>query len=973
MEVTRWCAAWYHTLIGVAAFCCLVSGVNAQTAPGSLFGTVMDSSGSRLPGVSVVASSPQLLGGQEVRVTNEQGMYRFPSLPIGTYTLTFELTGFQGVKHERITLQAGQSLGLDAELAVAQLQETLTVLGESPVVDIRSSALVNRADAATLENIPMAREFTQILNIMPGITSAMYDFAPVNNVHGSTARQNQYALDGVNTNDPVTNTTSTLLPPDAFAEVQATTAGISAEFGDAGGGVFNYVTKSGADQMSGGGNTFYQGRQLESDNVSEELEAGGLSTTAGFNHISDSGVLLGGPIRRGRAWFFGNYRYVNMAERRADFQAPLDTFDHTYFVKGTVRITDANRLETSFYFRDYLNFPYTAVASFANSGDPRVWTGVEKNNYHFAPSWQAVLTDKTILHVRASTTVFQLLATNPNNDGSPMYIDSATGVFTGGDMHTFGDNQRNRHAFKSDLTHYRDRWLGGSHNFKVGLDWGMEPAYAERFVQGARGPNELVGCSERCLSDTPDTVHLLFNTAPFRVQLYNSPLLQKQENRTLSAYLQDQWVLGDRLTLNLGVRYDQVHGSLPESTAGPGEWQESVIYPRQDNLVKISTVAPRLGFAWDVSGNRQSTVRVSVGRFYNQFNTSYVGTVSPAGFGYREYDWTDRNGDRIYQGGEEGILRADTRPNPTLRPQLDPDLKNMFTDVYTVGFERALTSEMSLAATGIFKRDGNIIGTINARVPWSSYNPLTVVNPLNGESLVIYTLRTEFRGIPGQTVLTNPGGRPGEPVELERKYDGVEIVARRRMRDRYQWEMLYVYGRGLGNVGNGFGGGSSSASYTNPNTYVNRYGDLPMGPRQQFKTMGAYVAPGGFVVSGFFQALSGTPVTNAVSGTGMVAGATTVRFFQTQYPQMLSETFIDAAVEPAGTHRFESQFITDVRLEKRFGIGMGSLSAVADVFNLFNAGEVIEVSQLRLDHPLYNKPSRVQAPRQVRLGARWTF
>jgi hypothetical protein len=239
--------------------------------------------------------------------------------------------------------------------------------------------------------------------------------------------------------------------------------------------------------------------------------------------------------------------------------------------------------------------------------------------------------------------------------------------------------------------------------------------------------------------------------------------------------------------------------------------------------------------------------------------------------------------------------------------------------------------------------------------------------------MTIYTLRTEFRGVPGQTVLTNPGDRPGEPVELERKYDGVEVVARKRMQEGYQWEVSYVYGRGLGNVGNGFGGGSNSATYTNPNTYVNRYGDLPMGPRQQFKAMGAYLAPGGITISGYLQALSGIPVTNAVSGTGSVAGATTVRFFQTQYPQMQSETFIDVAVDPAGSEKFDSQFITDLRLEKRFDIGIGSLSGVVDVFNLFNAGKVIEVSQLRLDHPLYLNPSRLQPPRTVRLGARWNF
>jgi hypothetical protein len=966
--------SWVHCLLIAACAVGLAVDVTAQTVDGSVFGTVTDPSGSRLAGVTVVASSAQLLGEREVRVTGEQGAYRFPSLPPGIYTITFELSGFQGVKHERIALQAGQSIGIDAELKLAQVVESLTVVGESPVVDTRNSSLVNRADLATLENIPIAREFTQILNIMPGITNANYDFAPVNNVHGSTARQNQYALDGVNTNDPVTNTTSTVLPPDVFQEVQVTTAGISAEFGDAGGGVFNYVTKSGGDTFSGGGNVFYQGKRLESDNVSDALRAAGIRTSSGFNHIGDAGGLLGGPVRKGRVWFFGNYRYLDIAERRADFSAPLNTTDHTYFVKGTVLLPRSNRFEMLFYMRDYLNFPYTAVATFANSGDPRVWTGVEKNNYIIAPSLQSVLSDRTLLNVKVSSTIFQLLATNPNNDGSPMYSDANTGIFTGGDTHNFGDNRRNRHGVKTDLSHYRDNWLGGSHNLKVGFDWGIEPTYAERFMQGARGPGELVGCSERCLSDTPDTEHRLFNGAPFRVRLWNGPILQAQENRTMSAYAQDQWVVKDRLTLNLGFRLDHVNGSIAESTAGPGAWQPAVVYPRQSGLIKITTLAPRLGAVWDIKGDRRSVIRVSGGRFYNQFNTSYVGTVTPAGFGYVEYDWTDLNNDRVYQVGEEGIRRADTRPNPALLPRLDPDLQNMYTDVYTIGLERALSPTISLAVTGLIKRDGNILGSINAAVPWSAYDPITVINPLNNQPMTIYTLRTQFRGIPGQTVLTNPGGRPGEPVELERKYDGVELVARRRMQDRYQWEVSYVWGRGLGNVGNGFGGGSNSATYTDPNSYINRYGDLPMGPRHQVKALATYLAPYGFTLSAYVQALSGIPTTNAISGTGGVAGATTVRFFQTTYPQILSETFIDVAVEPAGTRRFERQTNLDLRVEKIFRLGgRGALSGIVDVFNALNAGEVIELSQLRLDHPLYNVPARIQAPRQVRIGARWTF
>lgn len=951
---------------------CPAAPAGAQSVTGSIFGTVTDASGSRLPGVTVTISSPRLIRGTDVRVTNDEGIYRAPNLPPGTYEVQFELAGFRTVRRENIALLAGQSLAVDGQLQVAQIQESVVVTGDSPLVDVRNSALVNTADTATLENIPMQREFTQILNIMPGVTDGRYDFSPVNNVHGSTLRQNVYSLDGVNTDDPITNATVTLLPPDAFQEVQVTTAGISAEFGDASGGVFNFITKSGGNTFSGGGNYYYQGQNLQADNLTDEYRRAGLTSASGFEHVHDAGVLLGGPIRENRAWFFGNYRYMDAAETRSDFAAPLTTTDHMAFVKGTVQVTTANKGELSYYYRNFENFPYTAVASFRNSGDPRVWMGVGKRTHIIIPRWTSVLTDRMVLEVRANSSLFQLAATNPNNDGSPAYIDAATGIFFGGDQHTFGDNRRDRHRIKADLSYFRDRWLGGTHNFKMGVDWGFDPVFQERIFQGARGPNALFGCSERCISDTPDTWHVLFNGAPFRVRLWNSPRLTYAHNRRLGGYIQDQWVVRDRVTLNLGARVDHVTGSLPESRGGGGGWDEPVVFPEQRNLIDITDVSPRLGFVWDAAGDRQTTVKGSAGRFYNQINTAYVSLVDPNGIGYREYDWHDLNGDRIFQVGEGGILRADTRPNPARRPRIDPDLQNMFTDVFTIGVEHALLPNTSLAVTGIFKRDGAIIGTVDARVPFSAYDPVSVVNPLTNAPMTIYTRRIEYRGLPAETVLTNPGGRPGEPEKLERKYDGVEVVLRKRMYDNWQFETSYVFGNGRGNVGNAFGD-SFAANYSNPNVLINRYGDLPMGPRQQFKLHGAVLAKYDLLLSAYFEALSGIPWTDTFFGSVTVKGAGIVRFFQSDYPAIQSETFIDVAGEPAGTRTFDTQTRLDVRVEKQFRTQGGEVGLVLDVFNVFNPGTVIRIRDLLSTSRNFGVPAQIQAPRQARVAVRWKF
>ena len=943
--------------------------VAAQVVTGSLFGAVTDASGGRLPGVTVTVTSQQLIGGPAVRTTNEQGEYRAPGLPPGSYDVQFELPGFQTVTRKGVALLAGQSLPVDAQMSVGGLQETLTVTGEAPLIDTRSSSLVNTQDSATLENIPAKRDFTQFLNLMPGVTDARYDFSPINNVHGSSSRQSVYSLDGVNTDDPNTNATSVMLPPDAFQEVQVTTAGITAEFGDASGAVFNFVTKSGGNELRGGTAGYLQNDNLQSNNVSSELQAQGVGAGAGMDHLYDATVFVGGPIRKDRIWFFENFRYLNQDEIRSDFSAPLTTRDKMNFAKVTAQLNEANKLEFGFYYRNFSNFPYTAVASYTNSGDPRTWIDVQKKNYIYVPRWTAVLGNSSVLEVRGSSNIFALLAADPNNVGDTAYVDVATGIITGGSDQLFGDNRRNRHQVKADVSRYVDSLLGGAHNFKFGAEFGFDPVWQQRYLQGARGPEELAGCTDSCISDTPDTHHQLFNGAPFRVRLYNSPLLQRFENRTFNAFAQDQWVVGDRVTVNLGMRVEHVTGNLPESTGGPGQYQPArVTFTEQTGLIDLWTVAPRVGAVLDVRGDRKSTVKVSGGRFYNQLNTSYVGIASPAGLGFREFDWIDRNGDLVYQAGEEGTLRADTRPNPARLPQIDPDLQRQFTDVYTVGYEHALSNSVSFAVTGIFKNDGNIFGTIDAAVPFSAFQPITVTNPITREPMTIYTRPVQFQGVPAQTVLTNPDS----PVELERKYRGVETVIRRRMQGGWQFEGSYVYGKGEGNVGNAFAD-SQTAPYANPNTLINRYGDLPMGPRHQFKLLGAWMAPYGITLSGYYEALSGIPWTETFFGSGTVKGAATARFFRTDYPQILSETFIDVAVEPAGTRKMDAVTHLDLRAEKKFSFSNQTVSGMIDVFNVFNANAVTLIRNVNMALPGFGTPAQVQLPRQIRLGVRWTF
>jgi len=321
--------------------------VHAQGVTGAILGTVTDPDGSRLPGVTITVTGPQLIKGQEVTTSSDQGTYRVPNLPPGVYAVSFEIQGFQPLRREGITLLSGQSLAVDVRFQVATLQETLIVTADAPLVDTRNSALVNIAEEQTLKNVPVERQYTKFLNIMPGVVDTKYDFTQGNNVHGSSSRQNKYAMDGMGTDDPWNVTSSTDLAVDSIQEVQITTAGISAEYGDASGGVFNFVTKTGSNDFHGGVNLFYQDENTRSSNVTEELEAQGLTRGVGVDKNQDSSALLGGPIVRNRVWFFGNYRHVEYDESKPDFRSALTNRDHQVFTKATVQVTPSNKAEAS--------------------------------------------------------------------------------------------------------------------------------------------------------------------------------------------------------------------------------------------------------------------------------------------------------------------------------------------------------------------------------------------------------------------------------------------------------------------------------------------------------------------------------------------------------------------------------------------------------------------------------------------------
>ena len=221
----------------------------SQEMVGSIVGKVADEQGLVMPGVVIAVSSPNLIAGSQTATTGDDGTYRVRNLPPGTYAVLAELTGFTSVNREGIILEAAKTLGVDFQMSISTVEETVTVTGESPLVEVRSSRVGVTMDTDLLENIPTGREFEDILSFQPGIVESPYSFAPVNSVHGGHVRANYYSMDGFQMIDTTVGYFIGDISYDSLQEVQITTGGISAEFGQASGGVFNFITKSGGNDL----------------------------------------------------------------------------------------------------------------------------------------------------------------------------------------------------------------------------------------------------------------------------------------------------------------------------------------------------------------------------------------------------------------------------------------------------------------------------------------------------------------------------------------------------------------------------------------------------------------------------------------------------------------------------------------------------------------------------------------------------
>ena len=319
----------------------------AQIEQARLNGTVTDAQGAVLPGVTVTARSPSLIGGQTT-VTEADGRYRLVALPGGTYAITFELTGFQTTVREGILLRLGQTITVDSQLQVATLQESVTVTGESPVVDVTTTAVGATFDAEKLIGIPSATDMWAVLSQSPGVRMQGYD---VGGSHKSQALgyegfgvrgQSQFTIDGIQSEGNYPNALS-------MEEIAVSAAGGDVEINSPGAAI--------ALTIKSGGNTFrslnqvtWQPESFSSNNVDGETAARGFTGNPNLLYVEDHNDI-GGPILRDKIWFFAAYNYFRIDKVVSGIPQAIATdlgIFHEVPVKLTYKMTQADTLQVHY-------------------------------------------------------------------------------------------------------------------------------------------------------------------------------------------------------------------------------------------------------------------------------------------------------------------------------------------------------------------------------------------------------------------------------------------------------------------------------------------------------------------------------------------------------------------------------------------------------------------------------------------------
>jgi hypothetical protein len=950
-----------NNLSVIAAACActmfLTAGAAGAQEAASIVGVVQDASGGVLPGVTVEASSPSLIEKMRVGVTDGSGRYAIVSLRPGTYDVSFTLTGFKTVRREGVVLEGAFAATVNAELEVGALEETITVSGASPVVDLQSTQNQFVLGQEVLNVLPATRSANSGAALVPGVNFYSQGFVSVMSVHGSSTQDQRRYFDGMRISQNLTGTGSQgngTGMNDLGQEELVYDAGSQSAETAIGGVRMDSIPKEGGNRLTATWRTYFSTGGMQSDNVPDDLRQY-IAEGDQLDYLWNTNVAVGGPVLRDRLWFFSAFQAQATDTFVANMYFPdgrrVNRVGGRVAPHGTLRLTGQlsqnNKLRGAYYNSKGAGTQRFDVGCTATSGNRVSCVAPEASyalptpmNQSADAKWTSTVTNRLLVEVRASMAAATYRFEYQPEVGpfEVMNLDTATGWRTVASSVAYSNYLSTVWNLLGSVS-----YATGTHTFKAGF-------------------NHEWGDSRNYLSKRANMSTLSFNNGrPTSVSVYNGPVERRDSlDYDSGVFVQDRWTV-DRLTVFGGLRLDYFGASYPDASAPANPFVPERHVTGQSCVPCWADWSIRTGASFDLFGNGKTALKTSLGKFLSANALGLTASINPMRGQSNTRSWRDLdgNGRAVDERGRPQFdeIGPSTNVNFGLPASLvvDPDLPRGNNWEATVSVQQELLPNVSMTA-GYYRRQFyDLSWTRNTLVdPDRDYSPFTITGPTHpnlpgggGELITLYNLNNDKRGQVSsiRTVSRNN----------TRVYNGVEISVNARL------------GRGFA-----FGGITHERTATddcadlddsNPNN--RRYCRRVPPFRTLYKASAGIRLPLDIQLAGSFQARPGIPIGASYTVTSAVAVA------QGGVPLTggISSITVDL-MNPEETF-YDYVYTNDLTVSRTFRFGRARLRGFMEVFNLLNDSTIYTRNETF--GPQFYNPVDLVPARRLQFGAQLDF